>query len=265
MAVYKVVGLEDAKVGYVSAGVIVYEDVPFANRADLATAVTNLTFEGDNTLETYFVSADVTGTLGADKFSTTLIEKVWGKKLLVTGNVASTTVGTPGSGYTSAPTVTPSGGGGTGFAATANISGGTVVSLTITNYGTGYTSAPALAFSGGGGTGAAATATLYAPSSQENGRIYFGNNAEFVTSYVEIVITAAAVNETANRAEKLRIVIPKAVPSPHKPGGLANRAKQVNEIEFSATKTTTDLTGAALSGVPTDGATYYYSITNPAA
>lgn len=74
--------------------------------------------------------------------------------------VDAVTVGTPGSGYTSAPTVTFSGGGGTGAAGTAVVSGGAVTGVTITNHGTGYTSAPTVAFTGGGGTGAAATATI---------------------------------------------------------------------------------------------------------
>lgn len=67
-----------------------------------------------------------------------------------------------GSGYTSAPTVAFSGGGGTGAAATAVVTNGRVTSLTITNGGTGYTTAPTIAFTGGGGTGAAATAVLTA-------------------------------------------------------------------------------------------------------
>jgi hypothetical protein len=65
-----------------------------------------------------------------------------------------------GSGYTSAPTVAFTAGGGTGAAATAVISNGRVVSLNITNGGSGYTSAPTVAFTGGGGTGATATAVI---------------------------------------------------------------------------------------------------------
>lgn len=54
--------------------------------------------------------------------------------------------------YSAAPTVTISGGGGTGATATAILSGGatgTVTGITITGTGTGFTSAPAIAFSGG--------------------------------------------------------------------------------------------------------------------
>jgi Fe-S-cluster-containing dehydrogenase component len=74
--------------------------------------------------------------------------------------VASVTVTAGGSGYTSAPTVTFSSGGGTGAAGTATVANGAVTAITVTNAGTGYTSAPRIAFSGGGGTGATATAVL---------------------------------------------------------------------------------------------------------
>lgn len=78
--------------------------------------------------------------------------------------VASVTVSNGGSGYTSAPTVAFTGGGGTGAAGTAVLGTGAnegkVVSVTITNPGSGYTSAPTVAFSGGAGTGAAGTAVI---------------------------------------------------------------------------------------------------------
>ncbi|MBK8038650.1 MAG: autotransporter-associated beta strand repeat-containing protein [Verrucomicrobiaceae bacterium] len=54
--------------------------------------------------------------------------------------------------YSAAPTVTITGGEGTGATATAVLSGGstgTVTGITITNAGTGYTSAPTIVFSGG--------------------------------------------------------------------------------------------------------------------
>lgn len=76
----------------------------------------------------------------------------------VTGGVTAITVTTGGTGYTTAPTVALSGGGGTGAAATATVVAGVVTKVTVTNAGSGYTTAPTVAFSGGGGTGAAATA-----------------------------------------------------------------------------------------------------------
>jgi len=74
--------------------------------------------------------------------------------------VSAITIGNAGTGYTSAPTVTLSGGGGTGATAVATVAGGSVTKVTVTNPGTGYTSAPTVAFAGGGGTGATATASF---------------------------------------------------------------------------------------------------------
>ncbi|HEY3838802.1 MAG TPA: Ig-like domain repeat protein, partial [Bryobacteraceae bacterium] len=80
--------------------------------------------------------------------------------------VASINITNPGSGYTTAPPVTFTGGGCTGApVATSVITGGQVAGLTFTGYtshfqGFGCTSAPAIAFSGGGGSGAAATAIM---------------------------------------------------------------------------------------------------------
>lgn len=65
-----------------------------------------------------------------------------------------------GSGYTGVPTVTPSGGGGSGATFAAVLDTQRVVRVLITATGTGYTSAPTLGFSGGSGSGAAASAII---------------------------------------------------------------------------------------------------------
>ncbi len=66
-----------------------------------------------------------------------------------------------GSGYTSAPTVTFTGGGATTPAtATAVVVGGAVTDIVVSNPGVGYTSAPVVEISGGGGAGAAAVASV---------------------------------------------------------------------------------------------------------
>ncbi len=49
-----------------------------------------------------------------------------------------------GSGYTTSPVVTISGGGGSGATATANVSGGVVTSITVTNPGSGYAATPSV-------------------------------------------------------------------------------------------------------------------------
>ena len=74
-----------------------------------------------------------------------------------TNQITGLSLATGGSGYTSEPTVTFTGGG-SGAAAQALIANGAVVGIVVTNPGTGYTSAPTIGFSGGGGSGAAATA-----------------------------------------------------------------------------------------------------------
>jgi RHS repeat-associated protein len=74
--------------------------------------------------------------------------------------VAGLSITAGGSGYTSAPTIGFSGGNGSGAAATANLTATSVAGLTVTNAGSGYTSAPTIALSGGAGSGAATTANL---------------------------------------------------------------------------------------------------------
>lgn len=74
------------------------------------------------------------------------------------GKIRGATISAGGTGYTTA-TVAFSGGGGTGAAATAQLTGGAVTGITMTNNGTGYTSPPSAVISGNG-TGAAVTALL---------------------------------------------------------------------------------------------------------
>ncbi|MEN9661207.1 MAG: hypothetical protein RL324_156 [Verrucomicrobiota bacterium] len=75
-------------------------------------------------------------------------------------SVTSVTVSSAGSGYSTAPTVSFTGGGGGGASATATLGSGVVSSLTISTAGSGYGSVPTVTLSGGGGSGATATATL---------------------------------------------------------------------------------------------------------
>lgn len=73
--------------------------------------------------------------------------------------VVGVTMTSGGSGYTSAPTVTISGDG-SGATGVAILNGGLVSDITITNGGSGYSSPPTVSLTGGGGSGAAATATI---------------------------------------------------------------------------------------------------------
>jgi FtsP/CotA-like multicopper oxidase with cupredoxin domain len=74
------------------------------------------------------------------------------------GTVTAISVTVRGTGFTSTPIVTLTGGGGTGAKAEALILNGGINQIRVTNPGTGYTSAPAVTVTGGGGTGARAVA-----------------------------------------------------------------------------------------------------------
>lgn len=76
------------------------------------------------------------------------------------GQVVSITVQTGGSGYSSQPSVSLTGGGGTGAAAVAHMAGTQVESIAIVSGGTGYTSDPNVIITGAG-TGAVASAYAY--------------------------------------------------------------------------------------------------------
>lgn len=65
-----------------------------------------------------------------------------------------------GTGYTSPPAVTFSGGGGSGAVAEATVANGKVTGITIKKAGSGYTTAPTVGFTGGGGTGATAFSVI---------------------------------------------------------------------------------------------------------
>lgn len=99
------------------------------------------------------------------------------------GGIGNIVMTAPGTGYTSAPSVVATGGGGSGFAATAYInSAGNITGVVVTAGGTGYTSAPTISFSGGGGSGATATAyVLLGPQQGTSvatyaGRAWVANN-----------------------------------------------------------------------------------------
>ena len=78
----------------------------------------------------------------------------------VQDGVTAITVSNGGSGYTTAPTVTLTGGDGSGATAEATVVGGVITKITVTNSGMGYTSSPTVAITGGDGTGATATASV---------------------------------------------------------------------------------------------------------
>jgi hypothetical protein len=87
----------------------------------------------------------------------------WNNKVpnpLLGGQVTSVFVNNSGSGYSSAPSVSLTGGGGSGATARAVISGGKLIAVELKNHGTGYTANPSVSITGGGGSGATATASI---------------------------------------------------------------------------------------------------------
>ena len=109
------------------------------------------------------------------------------------GNLTSITITDGGSGYSSAPTVVITGGGGTGATATATLSDGVVSSVTVTNEGSGYTSVPTVtftgAFSGSLATGIANTNGL--PSGLSAASAY--NTTSYLTGAPTTIGTAQAL------------------------------------------------------------------------
>jgi hypothetical protein len=81
------------------------------------------------------------------------------------GTIANIFLVGPGTGYTSAPTISftpapPTGGTNATATATINVTSGTITSLVINNSGFGYNSAPTIVFTGGGGSMASASCNV---------------------------------------------------------------------------------------------------------
>ncbi|MFO0811428.1 MAG: autotransporter-associated beta strand repeat-containing protein [Gemmataceae bacterium] len=109
---------------------------------------------------------DLNGQVGVNKPITlaggSLVNNGASPASIAGGVVSSLTITTNGNPQTAVPTVTLSGGGGTGATAVASL-GLQPASFTfapLTQGGSGYTSAPAVTITGGGGSGATAQATL---------------------------------------------------------------------------------------------------------
>jgi len=105
------------------------------------------------------------------------------------GEVLSISVANQGSGYTSVPTVTISGGGGLGATAVATLgiasTAGKVIKVTVTNPGSGYTSVPTVTMSAPtSGVTATATATVHVNIDKPNS---YGDNNSFKTEAVNVV------------------------------------------------------------------------------
>jgi hypothetical protein len=100
--------------------------------------------------------------------------------------LASINLTNPGSGYTSIPTISISGGAGSNANPTATATlAYPVASVTLTSGGSGYSSTPTVSFTGGGGSGAAATDTIVTTSTM-------------TYSVASVTITAGGTGYTSN-------------------------------------------------------------------
>lgn len=99
----------------------------------------------------------------------------------MTGCVPKVDVTAGGTGYVTTPTVTFTGGGGTGAAATAVLTSGVVTAVYMTDWGQDYTSAPTVGFSSGA---AAATATVLTEVMDINSISVLWNSLRYTFSYL---------------------------------------------------------------------------------
>ena len=149
----------------VSPGTFIDDDVRYARITNLDNAnqvVMKLNHKASGQTFYRTIGRDSTESFYSLKMNVNTTNAAMSGAVSDTTSVFEVSMSAVGSGYSSPPTVSFSGGGGSAAAGTAVLDGNTVKSVTITNPGTGYTSTPTVGFSGGGGSGAAAKATLVA-------------------------------------------------------------------------------------------------------
>jgi hypothetical protein len=121
------------------------------------------------------------------------------------GKVLDVAMSNNGTGYTSKPTVSFSGGGGSGAAATAELSNsGRIIGVNMTNNGSGYTSAPTVSFSGGGGSSAAGAAIVGCANSDGREITLQFTGTLTVSSGSNLNIRGGSYNVTPGSILKLR-------------------------------------------------------------
>lgn len=103
----------------------------------------------------------------------------------------------------------------------------------------------------------AKTKTL-APDADETWGMYFGDDAEVagVSAGLRYDIKAKDESATPNVAYTERTTVPKGVLKLIRPKQVEWKAKATFDLHFTAEKTTVDLVGETLSGVPSGGAYY---------
>lgn len=89
------------------------------------------------------------------------------------------------------------------------------------------------------------------------GRIYFGDSDEVAGAACGVNAEARAENLTTGLNETLMIVSPKGRMQVVKPPTFGYNAKAPLELTYAAEKTSTDILGVALTGVPAGGAMWF--------
>ncbi len=141
-------------------------------------------------------SGKVTGILTA-----TMISGINVCNLNISDNLKSVqqvVITNPGAGYTLAPTLQITGGGGSGAAGTVFIGDGTVGIVTITSEGSGYTTAPTVTITGPGAGGTTATAEAVVSTAGTLTAINITNAGSAYTSSPTITIGNPSLNNSGN-------------------------------------------------------------------
>lgn len=108
------------------------------------------------------------------------------------GSLATISVTTAGSAYTSTPTIGFSGGGGITASAVAALSGGGISSITITSVGSGFTAAPTVTFTGGttATTGLATASAFIMPTGQQGQALAVYSGRTWISNQRTVTETA---------------------------------------------------------------------------
>lgn len=89
-------------------------------------------------------------------------------------------------------------------------------------------------------------------------RTYWGDETEAAGITRGLSFKAKAEKLSNGATVDVKIVVPRARLSAVRPPSLNNKAKSPISLRFSAERATTDIAGGALTGVPTNGAFWYF-------
>lgn len=118
-------------------------------------------------------------------------DRGYGKNLNISnGIVRNVRVVNGGSGFTTAPTITIVGGGGTGAQAIATLENNKIIGIEIIDQGSGYTSNPTVSYSGGGGSGATFQVTITNVQNSNSG--FTASQIDDKDKFLQIIIDERA-------------------------------------------------------------------------